>query len=371
MSTDADLGTIARRMREDWDQRAMEDARHYVYTRDAETDVAGFDESGLANYDQLIRPYLPLLLDGAPASECRVLEIGCGAGRMTRWLAAHFGAVDALDVSVEMLKRAAAALQGFSNITFVEGAGMDLSGCPDGAFDLVFSYIVFQHIPSAGVVESYVREAARVLKPGACFKFQVNGDRSPAYLAHARDTWQGETFSREQVGAMLRAAGLGWVASEGQNTQYYMVTARKGSPEASASAGPHWLAGEPWAAAQAVEGLGHPVGGSWRPMDSRVRVRLRVPEGRSRRFYLAAYWWPQEAFIRCSIAVALGGRALGVAAVERAGDAYVEFGVPDSLDAGQEVEAAVVLEPAPWKPPALRALGLYTPRGAPDYDRKL
>lgn len=354
MSTDADLGTVARRMREDWDQRAIEDARRYVYTRDAQTDVAGFDESGLANYDQLIRPYLPLLLDGAPAGACRVLEIGCGAGRMTRWLSAHFGAVDALDISVEMLKRAAAALEGFSNITFVEGTGMDLSGCPDGAFDLVFSYIVFQHIPSAGVVENYVREAARVLKPGACFKFQVNGDRSPGYLAHARDTWQGETFSREQVGAMLRAAGLEWVASEGENTQYYMLTARQGSP-----------------AAQAVEGLGHPVDHGWRPMDSRVCVRLRVPEGRRRRFYLAAYWWPQEAFIPCSIAVALGGRALGEAAVERAGDAYIEFVVPDSLDAGQEVEAAVVLEPAPRKPPALRALGLYTPRGAPDYDRKL
>jgi ubiquinone/menaquinone biosynthesis C-methylase UbiE len=354
MSTHADLGTVARRMREDWDQRAVEDAQRYVYTRDAETDVAGFDESGLANYDQLIRPYLPLLLDGRPAGECRVLEIGCGAGRMTRWLSAHFGAVDALDVSVEMLKRAAAALVGVSNVTFVEGTGIDLSGCPDSAFDLVFSYIVFQHIPSAAVVESYVREAARVLKPGACFKFQVNGDRSPAYLAHARDTWQGETFSREQVGAMLRAAGLEWIASEGENTQYCVITARNGS-----------------LAAQAMGGLVDPVDDSWRPMDSCVRVRLRVPEGRSRRFYLAAYWWPHVAFIPCSITVALAGRALGVAAVERAGDAYVEFGVPDSFDAGIEVEAAVDLEPAPWKPPALRALGLYTPRGAPDYDRKL
>jgi ubiquinone/menaquinone biosynthesis C-methylase UbiE len=371
MSTDADPKAVARRMRQDWNQRAVEDAQRYVYTRDAETDVAGFDASGLANYDQLIRPYLPLLLDGAPARACRILEIGCGAGRMTRCFAAHFGAVHALDVSGEMLKRAAAALDGFSNVEFVEGTGFDLAGCPGGAFDLVFSYIVFQHIPSAGVVESYVREAARVLKPGGCFKFQVNGDRSTAYLAHERDTWQGETFSREQVRAMLDAAGLAWVASEGENTQYFVVTARKGSYAGAAGTRSDWLAGENWAAAQVIEGVGEPVNSSWRPMESRARLRLRMPEGAGRRFYFGAYLWPGESRIPCSLTAALGGRPLGAAAIDRAGDAYIEFEAPDSVGAGDDVEVEVVLEPAASKPPALRALGLYTPRGAPDYDRKL
>ena len=76
------------------------------------------------------------------------------------------------------------------------GSGFDLRPLPDACFDLVFSYIVFQHIPSAAVIRSYVREAGRVLKPGGAFKFQVNGDQSAAYRAHVRDTWQGETFSR-------------------------------------------------------------------------------------------------------------------------------------------------------------------------------
>ena len=61
------LEEAAARMRRDWDARAAADARRYIYTRDAESDVAGFDESGRANYDQLVRPYLPVLLEGRPA----------------------------------------------------------------------------------------------------------------------------------------------------------------------------------------------------------------------------------------------------------------------------------------------------------------
>ena len=34
---------------------------------------------------------------------------------------------------------------------------------------------MFQHIPRREVIESYVREVRRVLRPGALFKFQVQG----------------------------------------------------------------------------------------------------------------------------------------------------------------------------------------------------
>jgi SAM-dependent methyltransferase len=369
MKMEWDAATIAQRMRQDWDRRAIEDAAGYVYTRDKETDVFGFDESGLANYNQLIRPYLPILLNGAPAGECRVLEIGCGAGRMTRWMATHFGSVTALDVSAEMLSRAETALDSFPNVEFVQGTGFDLAGCASGVFDLVFSYIVFQHIPSASVISNYVREAARVLKPGGCFKFQLNGDRSPEYLDHERDTWLGETFSSGQVRAMLDASDLAWIASEGEGTQYFTVTARKGARAVSIES--HCPAGEPRSAAQIVEGAGEAVNGSWRPMESRMRLRLRVPEGAGRRCYFAAYVWPGETALPCSVAVALGGQTLGAATIRCTGDAYMEFNVPDDLSAGEEMETVVALNPAPLEPPAFRAMGLYTPRGAPDYDRGL
>jgi SAM-dependent methyltransferase len=82
-----DLKEIAERMRRDWNERALQDAEYFVYTRNPAAGAADFDSSGRANYDQLLRPYLPLLLNGADARDCRVLEIGCGVGRMTRWFA--------------------------------------------------------------------------------------------------------------------------------------------------------------------------------------------------------------------------------------------------------------------------------------------
>ncbi len=52
------------------------------------------------------------------------------------------------------------------------------------------SFIVFQHIPSKAVIENYVRETHRLLRPGALFKFQVTGcpGKQPA-----QDTyWRGD-----------------------------------------------------------------------------------------------------------------------------------------------------------------------------------
>src|SRR6188768_1033471 len=208
MGRSMDLEEVAEGMRRDWNGRAEKDAEHFVYTRDAETDEADFIASGQANYNQLVRPYLPVLLRGANPGDCRVLEIGCGLGRMTRWFAEAFGEVQGVDVSAEMIRRARAALVDRANVTLHTGSGYDLQPLPDGWFDLVFSYIVFQHIPSAPVIGNYIREAARVVKPGGAFKFQLNGDQSAGYRAHVRDTWQGETFSLAETKEMLTAAGL-------------------------------------------------------------------------------------------------------------------------------------------------------------------
>ena len=59
---------------------------------------------GRANYDQLVRRFLPVLLNGAdPAAVAALLEIGCGVGRMTRWFAESFGEVHGIDVAPEMI----------------------------------------------------------------------------------------------------------------------------------------------------------------------------------------------------------------------------------------------------------------------------
>ncbi|MBI4876367.1 MAG: class I SAM-dependent methyltransferase [Acidobacteria bacterium] len=327
------------RMREDWDRRAREDSERYIYARDSQADVADFARSGEANYNQLVRPFLPILLDGRPAGACRAVEIGCGIGRMTEWFARDFAFVEALDVAPAMIEGARRGLGQAGNIAFHVNDGAALAPVATASADLVFSYIVFQHIPSREAIGNYVREAARVLKDGGAFKFQLNGDQSPDYLAHERDTWLGETFSCDEAAALLDREGFSILAAEGAGTQYFVLTARKGAPPPERS---YVLPGEPWAAPLLLNGFGAPVDASWRPMSARARVRL---PGRGTRLYAGLYFWPES----CRHRLTLAGH---VFEVTTPGDRYFE------CPAGPG-EIEIALDPAPAKPPAFRVLGLY------------
>ena len=329
--------TWNRRMREDWDARARQDAEYFIFTRDAADDVAGFARSGEANYNQLIRPYLQILLNGRDARSCRVVEIGCGIGRMTEFLARDFGFVDAVDVAPAMIEGARLRLGRHSNIAFHVGGGSDLAPVPDGSADLVFSYIVFQHIPSREAIASYVSEAARVLRNGGAFKFQLNGDQSAAYLAHSRDTWLGETFSEAEAAEMLALAGFSIISSEGAGTQYFIITARKGPVIHDG----YVLPGEPWADQFLLEGFGPPVGSSWRPMAAKARLRL---QGSGALLYLGLYFWPESCHHRLTFA----GHIFDVSTP---GDHYFEC-------PGSAGEVEIALDPPPSKDPAFRVIGL-------------
>ncbi len=326
-----------RRMRQDWDARARQDAEHFIYTRDGSGDVDDFARSGEANYNQLVRPYIPILLNGRESAACRAVEIGCGIGRMTEYFARDFAHIDAIDVAPAMIEGARKRLGHVTNAAFHVGAGSDLAAVTSESVDLVFSYIVFQHIPSRAVIEGYVHEAARVLRSGGAFKFQLNGDQSDEYLKHPRDTWLGETFSVSEATAMLARAGFHIVSMEGAGTQYFVITARKGPVEHTG----YVLPGEPWAEQFLLSGFGPAVDNSWRPISTPARVQLN---GSGSRVYLGLYFWQQS----CHHRLTFCGRVFDVTS---AGDHF--FVCDDS----SESQVEILIEPAPSKLPAFRVIG--------------
>jgi hypothetical protein len=87
--------------------------------------------------------------------------------------------------------------------------------------DFAFSSIVFQHIPSREIIESYVREVHRLLRPGGLFKFQVQGDTS--FQPQADDTWVGASFSDEDAIAMARRCGFEPRYRHGAGEQYFWL----------------------------------------------------------------------------------------------------------------------------------------------------
>ena len=93
----------------------------------------------------------------------RVVEIGCGVGRLTRELAGRAARVDALDVSEQMLASPVSYNPGLANVRRLQGDGGSLGGVDDASATVCFSHVVFQHIPDPAVTLGYVREMGRVL----------------------------------------------------------------------------------------------------------------------------------------------------------------------------------------------------------------
>lgn len=209
------------KMRRDWDERARENARFYVNTERTDWTDQEFFASGERTVAEEILTDMTNICQGKDPKQMKVLEIGCGAGRVTRALSRLFGEVHAVDVSGEMVAQAQEALRDRPNANVYQNNGMDLSVVPGGDFDFAFSTIVFQHIPSREVIENYVREVHRLLRPGALFKFQVQGD--PTLQTDSDDTWLGVPFSDEQAVAMAERCGFEPRYRHGQGDQYFWL----------------------------------------------------------------------------------------------------------------------------------------------------
>jgi SAM-dependent methyltransferase len=99
------------------------------------------------------------------------VEIGCGAGRITRPLAEAFDRGYAIDVSADMIRCAASHVVK-KNVSWHATRGFEIP-LADNCVDAAFSCHVFQHLPSVEAGMAYFRELARVLKPGGSFMIHL------------------------------------------------------------------------------------------------------------------------------------------------------------------------------------------------------
>ena len=212
---------ILEKMQRDWDQRARQNARYYVNTARADWTDEDFFRSGELTVAEEVLTDMINICQGKDPKQMRVLEIGCGAGRVTRALAKVFGEVYGVDISAEMIRQAGAALADLPHARVLQNNGTDLSVLGDVTVDFAFSSIVFQHIPSRDVIETYVREVHRLLRPGGLFKFQVQGDAT--LTTQPDDTWLGAAFSDQQIVEMAERCGFEPRYRHGAGTQYFWI----------------------------------------------------------------------------------------------------------------------------------------------------
>ena len=94
------------------------------------------------------------------------LEVGCGAGQCTRWLAAHGARAVGLDLSLGMLRAGGRA----DGPSFVQADARRLPFARD-SFDLACS--AYGAVPFVADPRRIMREVARVLRPGGRWVFSV------------------------------------------------------------------------------------------------------------------------------------------------------------------------------------------------------
>ena len=156
----------------------------------------------------------------------RLLDIGCGIGRVEEALASEVGLAVGIDISAAMIAAARQRCAGLRNVRFLQCSGRDLSGFADASFDLVLAIDAFPYLVQSGMALAarHVDEAARVLRPDGrllIFNFSYRDDIAAdqgdvARLAAAAGFDVRRNGSREFAlwdGAAFELA-LGWRGSD-------------------------------------------------------------------------------------------------------------------------------------------------------------
>lgn len=158
--------------------------------------VGDAGQERLAILNELMAPSSTQLLLSAGLTGKKVLEIGCGPGNMTCWIAKQVGPngqVFAIDNSAEQLNLAKQqmATQQFTNVTFLESSVYDLKDLPKD-FDLMYSRFLLSHVKNP-------YEALEILKEFV----KPRGRLVCEEVAHKAHYWYPETSTHQRLQELL------------------------------------------------------------------------------------------------------------------------------------------------------------------------
>lgn len=188
------------RHREDWERLAEVDAMWAVLTapgrKGGRWNAEEFLATGEAEIEHVLTTAEGLL--GRPAHRERALDFGCGVGRLTRALGKRFDHALGLDISAGMIERAQRLNDDVPACEFRVNAAPDLGTLEDNSYDVVYSSIVLQHLPSTQDIERYVAEFLRVARADGVVAFGIP--------RHIPFPWSLQP--RRRVYALLRRLGV-------------------------------------------------------------------------------------------------------------------------------------------------------------------
>lgn len=140
------------------------------------------------------------LFAGIDTKDMIALDFGCGPGRGIVKYWNRFKRVDGTDLVQKNLDNAKWWMRynrlDESSVNLYKCNGYNLENIPSDSYDFIFSMICFQHICSYEIRLSYLREFARVLKPGGYVAMQMGyGKRLGSLTRDYKDNFFDSSFT--------------------------------------------------------------------------------------------------------------------------------------------------------------------------------
>ena len=218
-----------------------------------------------------------------------VLDLGCGIGRVARYVAPLCRTLWAVDASEDMLGYARRRLAGVANVRFARSEGTRVPGRPDDAVDVAYSLITLQHLEREDAF-ALLRDLRRMVRPGGRLYVTFPNLLSdvvprlvrPRTSTSARSTnpARARIYTPQEVERLLPAAGFDdREARRGRRDRRRLPVLRAFSVAPPPAAAPPAVRGR---RRQARPAVGAPGVGDPDPPGARPR-RARPRPGRARR----------------------------------------------------------------------------------------
>jgi len=226
---------------ERWEKFAHDDPYTYILTNLKRPDADEFWQSG----ERTIQSEIDPLLQACEVRPFFALELGCGIGRLVVPLSRRFRQVLGTDSSPRMVGRATSYARdnAIENVSFVAISGpedlLERVGGHAGNCDLIYSLLVFQHIPDFSTIQGYLHVVQVLLHERGLAYLQF--DTRPKTAAYRLKTrlpdfvlprfWRRSIRrirrSTEEIEGALQRANLEVVAEFSRGTVYHRYLVRR------------------------------------------------------------------------------------------------------------------------------------------------